>query len=65
MANITLRWSATWSERLLHWFDVALDRVEHRVRNLFADRHGDFRKAAHVARVRRLAARGCNGQALM
>ena len=65
MAHITLRLSATWSETILHRLDVALDRVEQAVRNLFADNSGDFRQAAHAARVRRLAAHGCSGQALM
>jgi hypothetical protein len=65
MANITLRPSTNWSEALLHWFDVVLDLLERRVRRFFVDKHSDFRQAAHVARVRRLAAHGCNGQALM
>ena len=65
MAHITFRLSATYSERLLHRFDAILDRVEHRVRQIFAEAPGDFREAAHAAQVRRLAARGCNGQALI
>jgi hypothetical protein len=65
MAHITLRPSATWSETLLHRFDVVLDRLERTVRFFFADQSGDFHDAVHAARVRRLAARGCSGQALM
>ena len=65
MAHITLRPSATWSEALLHWFDAVLDRLERIIRNLFADQSGDFHQAIHAAQVRRMAARGCNGQALM
>lgn len=65
MTHITLRLSASRSETLLHRFDVVLDRLEQAVRNLFADRRGDFRQAVHAAQVRRLAAHGCNGQALM
>jgi len=65
MAHIALRPSATWSETLLHRLDLALDRLEKVVRGLFADQHADFRQAAQDARIRRLAAHGCNGQALM
>ena len=65
MTLITLRLPATWSETLLHRFDVAMDRLELAVRALSADKHSDFREAVHATRVRRLAAHGCNGQALM
>ena len=65
MANITLRLPSTWSEALLHRFDQMLDRVEHAARNFFADPQGDFRQAAQDTRIRRLAAHGCSGQALM
>lgn len=65
MAHITFRLSGTWSERLLHRLDVALDRLEQAMRDVFADKHDDFREAAHAAQIRRLAARGCSGQALM
>jgi hypothetical protein len=65
MANITLRLSSTWSETLLHRCDVVLDRVEHAARRFIADGDGDFRQAAQDTRIRRLAAHGCNGQALM
>lgn len=65
MANITLRPTANWSEALLHRLDVVFDALELRVRSLFVDKRIDFRRAAHVARVHRLAARGCSGQALM
>ena len=65
MANITLRLTATWSETLLHRVDLVLDRCEQAIRDLFADKRGDFHAAAHAARVRRLAARGCSGQALI
>jgi len=65
MTHVTLRLTATWGETLLHWFDVVLDRLEQAVRNLFADKRGDFLQAVHAARVRRLAAHGCNGQALI
>lgn len=64
MAHITFRLSATWGERLLHRCDVVLDAVEQLAHGIFAEKHGDFREAAHVAQIRRLAARGCNGQAL-
>jgi accessory colonization factor AcfC len=64
MALITLRPASTWSETLLHRFDVIMDRAEQAVRDFFADKQGDFRQAAHAAQVRRLAARGGNGQAL-
>jgi hypothetical protein len=65
MTNITVRPPATWSEALLHRFDLMLDRLERAARNIFADRHADFREAAHATQVRRLAARGCSGQALI
>lgn len=65
MANITLRLSSTWSEALLHRFDVALDRIEQAARAYFGDPAGDFTRAAQDARIRRLAAHGCGGQALM
>jgi hypothetical protein len=65
MAHITLRLSTGWSERLLHGLDVTLDRLEQAMRGAFVDRQGDFREAAHAAQVRRLAAHGCNGQALI
>jgi len=65
MAHITLRLSSTWSETLLNWFDQVLDRAEHAVRTFFADPQGDFRQAAQDTRIRRLAAHGCSGQALM
>jgi hypothetical protein len=66
MANITLRSpGATWSEALQHRFDAALDFLEQAARRLLAERRGDFGKAAHAARIRRMAAHGCNGQALM
>lgn len=65
MALITLRPTSTWSETLLHGFDVMLDRVEHLVHRFFADPMGDFTQAAQDTRIRRLAARGCSGQALM
>lgn len=65
MANITLRLSSSWSEALLHRFDMALDRLEHAARTFFADPQGDFTQAAQDTRMRRLAAHGCSGQALM
>lgn len=65
MANITLPQSTTWAETLLHWFDARLDVVERAVRSCFADGHADFNQAAHIARVRRLAAHGCSGQSLI
>jgi hypothetical protein len=65
MANITLRPSVSWSEPLLHRFDQLLDRLEHAARVYFADQHGDFHQAAQDTRIRRLAAHGCSGQALM
>lgn len=65
MANITLRLSTTWSEALLHHLDVMLDRLERAARTFFADPQGDFTKAAQDTRIRRLAAHGCSGQALM
>ncbi|HET6158240.1 MAG TPA: hypothetical protein VFE34_07855 [Dongiaceae bacterium] len=65
MAHITLRLSTTWSETLLHRFDLALDRLERAVRSLLAAQPRDLGQAAHAARVRRLTAHGCSGQALM
>jgi hypothetical protein len=65
MALITLRPTSAWSETLLHWFDVMLDRAEHAARRFFADPEGDFTQAAQDTRIRRLAAHGCSGQALM
>jgi 2'-5' RNA ligase len=65
MTHITLRFSATWSEALLHRLDIVLDRLAQAARTLVADQHGDFQQAVHAARVRRLAAHGCNGQALI
>jgi hypothetical protein len=65
MALITLRPTSTWSETLLHRFDVMLDRLEQAARTFFADPQGDFTQAAQDTRIRRLAAHGCGGQALM
>jgi hypothetical protein len=65
MAHITLPGSANWTERLLHVFDALLDRVELVIRTLAADSAGDFGDAVHNTLVRRSAAHGCNGQALM
>ncbi|MEZ5830346.1 MAG: hypothetical protein R3D05_04140 [Dongiaceae bacterium] len=65
MAHISFRLSATWSETLLHRLDVVLEQIEQATRELFADKHGDFRDAAHAAQLHRLAAHGCNGQALI
>jgi hypothetical protein len=65
MAHITLRLSSTWSETLLHRLDMVLDRIEHAARRFLADNSGEFRKAAQDARIRRLAAHGSSGQALM
>lgn len=65
MAHVTLREPAGWSDLMLDRLDVALDRVELSLRALFADRHGDFQAAAHAARLRRMAARGGGGQALI
>ena len=65
MANITLRLSSSWSEALLHRFDVVLDRLERAARTFFADPQGDFSQATQDTRIRRLAAHGCSGQALM
>jgi hypothetical protein len=65
MAHITFRPSAGWSEALLHRLDVALDLLERATRNLIADRDGGFREEVHIVRVRRLAAHGCSGQALI
>jgi hypothetical protein len=65
MAHITLRLSSTRSEALLHRFDQLLDRIERAAGRFFADPAGDLSRAAQDTRIRRLAARGCNGQALM
>jgi len=65
MAHITLPASADWTERLLHAFDALLDRVEHVIRTLAADSAGDFADAVHNTLIRRSAAHGCNGQAMM
>jgi hypothetical protein len=65
MTHISFRLSATWSETLLHRFDAALDLLERMGRSLFAEKRGDFGQAIHAVRVRRLAARGCSGQALI
>jgi len=65
MANITLPAAADWTERLLHLFDAILDRLELAMLTLAADTTGDFRDAVHSAKIRRIAAHGCNGQALI
>lgn len=65
MAHITLPASADWMERLLHAFDALLDRAEQVIRTLAADSAGDFGDAVHSTLIRRSAAHGCNGQALM
>jgi hypothetical protein len=65
MANITLPGSADWTERLLHLFDAVLDRFEAAMLALAADATGDFGDAVHSTKIRRIAAHGCNGQALM
>ncbi|HEX6119357.1 MAG TPA: hypothetical protein VFZ03_07865 [Dongiaceae bacterium] len=65
MANITLPGSADWTERLLHLFDAVLDRFELAILALAADATGDFGDAVHCTKIRRIAAHGCNGQALM
>jgi hypothetical protein len=64
MANITLPLSTGRMERLLHRFDVMLDRIELAIRASFSDPHADLREAAHLACLRRLASRGCGGQAV-
>ena len=65
MALITLRPSSTWGEALLHRFDVLSDRLERAAHTFFADPQGDFTQAAQDTRIRRLAAHGGSGQALM
>lgn len=65
MANITLPASADWTERLLHLFDDILDRIEWAMLTLAADTTGDFGDAVHGTKIRRIAAHGCNGQALI
>lgn len=63
--NITLRLSATWSETLFHWLDAALGQIERVIRVVAADEQGDFGQAVHDVQVRRLAAHGGSGQALI
>ena len=65
MALITLRPSSAWSETLLHRFDQLLDRIERAAGRFFADPAGDLSRAAQDTRIRRLAAHGGSGQALM
>jgi hypothetical protein len=65
MALISLRPSSAWNETLLHRFDQLLDRLEHAARTFFADPQGDFSQSVQDTRIRRLAAHGCSGQALM
>ena len=65
MAHITFRLSATWSEKLLHRLDLALEQLERAARDLLTERSGDFHEEVHAAQLRRLAARGSSGQALI
>jgi hypothetical protein len=65
MANITMPASADWTERLLHLFDAILDRLELAMLALAADTTGDFGDAVQSTKIHRIAAHGCNGQALM
>lgn len=63
--NITLRLSASWSETLFQWLDAALDRIERLIRAVAVDEQGEFGQAIHDVQIRRLAAHGCSGQALI
>ncbi|MGH6894134.1 MAG: hypothetical protein ACREEP_17960 [Dongiaceae bacterium] len=64
-SNITLRLSAsTWTESLFQMCDGALARLERLIQEFAADMRGEFGQIVHDARVRRLPARGCGGQAL-
>jgi len=65
MAHITFRLSSDWSEAVLHRFDLALDLFERAARSLLADKDGSFAREIQAVRVRRLAAHGCSGQALI
>jgi hypothetical protein len=65
MAHITFRLSSGWSEAALHRFDLALDLLERAARSLLADKDGSFGREIQAVRVRRLAAHGCSGQALI
>ncbi len=65
-SNITLRLSAaTWTDGLSQICDGALARLERMIRNLAAEMRGEFGQTAHEVKIRRLAAHGCNGQALI
>ena len=65
MTFITLRLPSTWNERLLHRFDVVLERIEHMVRSWLVDQPRDLDQSIHAARIRRSVARGGSGQALI
>jgi hypothetical protein len=65
MAHITFRLSSGWSEALLHRLDLTLDLLERMARSLLVDKDGSFGREIQAVRVRRLAAHGCSGQALI
>ncbi len=63
MADASLRPSAAWSARFLHRLDTGLERFEAAVRKAFG-KPGNLREDINAMRLRRLATRGGNGQAL-
>jgi hypothetical protein len=65
MAHITFRLSSGWSEGLLHRFDLALDLLDRVARSLLADQDGSFGREIQAVGVRRRAAHGGSGQALI
>ena len=64
MVDRALRLFSNRSEGPLHRLDVVLERLALVGRVLFTIPDPDFRQAAHAAQLRRLAARGCSGQAV-
>ena len=65
MAHITFRLSASWSEPALHRLDLLRDFIERVAQWLAAGKDDSVRGEVHIVRVRRLAAHGCSGQALI
>ncbi len=54
-----------WTETLFQFCDQSLAWVERLVRRCTLDAQGDLGEIVHEVQIRRSAAHGCNGQALM
>lgn len=65
-SNLSLQWSAHgWTEMLLRRCHRSLLRLERAARRFSREMDRDLGEVTHEVQVRRLAAHGCNGQALI